>query len=79
VGFDTLYFFGLSGGRFYSEVALQKREAEGTVRTKHQLNLDPNPGGTQEILDDRRIYVGIFFDCWWALFGNRPAEKQEGG
>ena len=29
-------------GGFYSEVALQKREAEGTVRTKHQLNLDPN-------------------------------------
>jgi len=33
---------------------LQKREAEGTVRTKHQLNLDPNPEGTQKILDDRR-------------------------
>ena len=41
-------------GGFYSEVVLQKREAEGTVRTKHQLNLDPNPGGTQKILDDRR-------------------------
>jgi len=25
-------------GGFYSEVALQKREAEGTVRTKHQLD-----------------------------------------
>jgi hypothetical protein len=33
---------------------LQNREAEGTVRTKHQLNLDPNPEGTQENLDDRR-------------------------
>jgi len=31
-------------GGFYSEVALQKREAEGTVRTKHQLNLDPHYG-----------------------------------
>ena len=41
-------------GGFYSEVALQKREAEGTVRTKHQLNLNPTPGGTQKILDDRR-------------------------
>ena len=41
-------------GGFYSEVALQKREAEGTVRTKHQLNLDPNPEGTQKNLDDRR-------------------------
>ena len=41
-------------GGFYSEIALLKREAEGTVRTKHQLNLDPNPGGTQKILDDRR-------------------------
>ena len=41
-------------GGFYSEVALQKREAEGLVRTKHQLNLDPNPEGTQKILDDRR-------------------------
>ena len=20
-----------------------------------------------------------FFDCWWALFANRAAEKQEGG
>ena len=20
-----------------------------------------------------------FFDCWWALFGNHAAEKQEGG
>ena len=35
-------FFLIVGG-FYSEVALQKREAEGTVRTKHQLNLDPTP------------------------------------
>jgi len=41
-------------GGFYSEVALQKREAEGTVRTKHQLNLDPNPEGAQKNLDDRR-------------------------
>jgi len=41
-------------GRFYSEVAVQKREAEGTVRTKHQLILDPNPEGTQKNLDDRR-------------------------
>jgi len=32
-------------GGFYSEVAVQKREAEGTVCTKHQLNLDPNPVG----------------------------------
>ena len=24
------------------------------MRTKHQLNLDPNPEGTQKILDDRR-------------------------
>ena len=46
-------FFFIVGG-FYSEVALQKREAEGTVRTKHQLNLDPNPEGTQKTLDDRR-------------------------
>jgi len=30
-------------GGVYSEVALQKREAEGTVLTKHQLNLDPSP------------------------------------
>ena len=29
---------------FGSRVA--KREAEGTVHTKHQLNLDPNPEGT---------------------------------
>jgi len=41
-------------GGFYSKVALQKREAEGTVRTKHQLNLDPNPEGTQKTLDNRR-------------------------
>ena len=41
-------------GWFYLEVALQIREAEGTVRTKHQLNLDPNPEETQKILDDRR-------------------------
>jgi len=37
---------------------LQKLEAEGTVRrghsAKHQLNLDPNPEGTQKNLDDRR-------------------------
>jgi len=46
-------FFWIVGG-FYSEVALQKREAEGTVRTQHQLNLDPNPEGTQKILDDRQ-------------------------
>jgi hypothetical protein len=39
---------------FYSEVALQTGEAEGTVRTKHQLNLDPNPEGTQKNLDARR-------------------------
>ena len=38
-------FFFIVGG-FYSEVALQKREAEGTVHTRHQLNLDPNPEGT---------------------------------
>jgi len=44
-------------GGFYSEVALQKREAEGTVRTKHQLNLDPNPEGTQKTLDDRRYML----------------------
>jgi len=44
-------------GGFYSEVVLQKREAEGTVRTKHQLNLDPHPEGTQKNLDDRR-YCG---------------------
>ena len=41
-------------GWFYSEVELQKREAEGTVRTKHQLNLDPNPEGTQKTLGARR-------------------------
>ena len=41
-------------GWFHSEVALQKREAEGTVRAKHQLNLDPNPEGTQKNLDARR-------------------------
>ena len=29
---------------FGSRVA--KREAEGTVHTKHELNLDPNPEGT---------------------------------
>ena len=40
--FDWL--FVLIVGGFYSEVALQKREAEGTARPKHQLNLDPNPG-----------------------------------
>jgi hypothetical protein len=40
-------------GGVYSEVALQKREVEDTVRTKHQLNLDPNPEGTQKILDDQ--------------------------
>jgi hypothetical protein len=39
---------------FYLEVTLQKREAEGTVRTKHQLNLDPDPEGTQKNLDVRR-------------------------
>jgi len=39
---------------FYSEVVLQKRESEGTVRTKHQLNLAPNPGGTHKTLDNRR-------------------------
>ena len=50
---QTFVFSFIVGG-FYSEVALQKREAEGTVRTKHQLNLDPNPEGTQENLDDRR-------------------------
>ena len=44
-------------GGFYSEVVLQKREAEGTVRTKHQLNLDPNPEGTQKNLDDRRYML----------------------
>jgi len=44
-------------GGFYSEVALQKREAEGTVRTKRQLNLDPNPEGPQKNLDDRQ-YCG---------------------
>ena len=38
-------YFLIVGG-FYSEVALQKREAEGTVHTEHQLNLDPNPEGT---------------------------------
>ena len=38
---DYYYYNFLIVGGFYSEVALQKREAEGTVRTKHQLNLDP--------------------------------------
>ena len=35
-------------GGFYSEVTLQKREAEGTVHTKHELKLDPDPEGSQK-------------------------------
>ena len=31
-----------------------KRKAEGTVHTKHQLHLNPNPEGTQNPLDARR-------------------------
>jgi hypothetical protein len=38
---------------FYSEVALQKPESEGTVGTKHQLNPDSDPEGTRKNLDDR--------------------------
>ena len=41
-------------GGFYSQVALPKREAEGTVHTEHQLNVDPSPEGTQRNLDARR-------------------------
>ena len=37
-------FFDCGRVLFGSRVA--KREAEGTVHTKHQLNLDPNPEGT---------------------------------
>ena len=39
--------------RFYLEVVLQRQEAEGTVHTKHQQNLDPNPEGTQKTLNTR--------------------------
>ena len=39
-----LGFFDCGRVLFGSRVA--KREAEGTVHTKHQLNLDPNPEGT---------------------------------
>ena len=53
-------------GGFYPEVALQKREAEGKVRTKDQLNLDPNPEGTQKNLDDRR-------------YGGREEQRIVGG
>ena len=42
---DTAPIFLIVGG-FYSEVALQKREAEGTVHTKHQLNLGHDLEGT---------------------------------
>ena len=40
----TPLFFDCGRVLFGSRVA--KREAEGTVHTKHQLNLDPNPEGT---------------------------------
>ena len=41
---DTVFFFDCGRVLFGSRVA--KREAEGTVHTRHQLNLDPNPEGT---------------------------------
>ena len=44
-------------GGVYSEVALQKQKAEGTVHTKHQLKLDPSPEGIYRNLD-ARLYGG---------------------
>ena len=41
---EWVQFFDCGRVLFGSRVA--KREAEGTVHTKHQLNLDPNPEGT---------------------------------
>jgi len=47
---------------FGSRVADTRSRGHSAVRTKHQLNLDPNPEGTQKNLDDRR-YGGREEQC----------------